>query len=338
MNAASSVGKLTRGRTRRAMLLIALGTMAASTVIHAQTTSQAYPNRLIRIVVGFPPGGSSDAAARVLGAALSAKLGQPVIVDNRAGANTAIATQYVKGQPADGYTLLAAQSSFVVNPSIQQVNYNVKSDFTPVALLGVIPLVMVTPNQVAAKSVSDLLAKAKAEPGKIFYASYGIGGAGHIASELMLSMAGVDMVHVPYKGSGPALVDVMGNQVSMMMATVTASLPLVKEGKVRALGVTSSKRVSVLPNVPALAESGLPGFELVEWESIQAPAGTPKEVVDKLNTAIREISASPEYREKMMGLGVEVDGTKSPVEVGLFLQKEGDKLTKIVRERNIKLQ
>ena len=199
-------------------------------------------------------------------------------------------------------------------------------------------MVMVTPNQVPANSVSDVIAMAKAQPGKVSYASYGAGSAGHIATELMLSMSGVEMLHVPYKGSGPALVDVMGNQVSMMMATVTASLGVAKEGKLKAIAVTSSKRVSVLPNVPTIAESGLPRYELVEWEAIQASAGTPKEIVEKLNTAIREILATPETRDKMMGLGIEADSTKSPAEVALFVQKESDKFAKIIQDRNIKPQ
>ena len=338
MNAGTCVRRLVSSWPRRTMLVSALLALAGPTALQAQTALQTYPNRPIRIVVGYPPGGSSDAAARQLGTALSAKLGQPVIVDNRPGANTMIAAQYVKSQPADGYTLLAVQSPFAINPYLYKLNYNTKTDFAPVALLGFIPLILVTPNQVPAKSVSDIVAMAKAQPSTVSYASYGAGSAGHIASELMLSMSGTEMLHVPYKGSGPALVDVMGNQVSMMMATVTASLGAVKERKLKAIAVTSGKRVSVLPDVPTIAESGLKGYELVEWEALQAPAGTPKEIVEKLNITIREILTTAEIRDKFLNLGIETDTTKSPSEVAAFVQSEGEKFAKIIQDRNIKPQ
>lgn len=326
---------LHRGR-RQLIALTALALLASTPAVQAQS-SGAYPNRPIRLVVGYPPGGSSDATARLLGAALSTKLGQPVIVDNKPGANTAIAAQYVKSQPADGYTLLAVQSSFVINPSLMQQNYSI-TDFTPVALLGAIPLVMVAPNQNPAKSVSEMVAMAKAKPGQLSYASYGAGGAGHIASEMILSMAGADMVHVPYRGSGPALVDVMGNQVSMMLATVTAAVGVAKEGKVKPLAVTSSKRIAAFPQVPTVAESGFANYELVEWEAIQAPANTPKDVIETLNKALREVVATADVRAKMATLGIEPDATKSPAEVGTFIQKERDKFSKIIQDRGIKPQ
>ena len=341
MKAGKSFRRAEFNQSRRAMavsVVLPLMALVGPSATQAQTSADAYPNRPIRIVVGFPPGGSSDIAARQLGTALGAKLGQPVIIDNKPGANTAIAAQFVKGQPADGYTLLATQSSFVINPYLQKLNYNVKTDFTPVALLGLVPLVMVAPNQVQANTVSELLASAKAQPGKLSYASYGTGSAGHIASELMLSMSGTEIVHVPYKGSGPALVDLMGNQVSMMLATVTASIGAVKEGKLKAIAVTSDRRVGVLPDVPTVAESGLGGYELVEWESLQVPAGTPKDIVEKLNQAINEVLATPEVRDRFTGLGIETGASKSSAEVAQFEQKEAEKLARIIQDRNIKLQ
>lgn len=302
--------------------------------VHAESTS--YPNRPIKLVVGFPPGGSSDATARLLAAALSVKLGQQVVVENKAGANSIIATQYVRSQAADGYTLLSVSSSFAINPALQKLNYNIYKDFTPVALLGVIPLWLVTPNTVPVKSVQDLVSLAKAQPGKLPYASYGPGSAGHLASELLLSMTGTRMVHVPYKGSGPALVDVMSGQVTMMMPTVASSISLVREGKLRAIAVSSKSRVAAVPDIPTISESGVPGFELVAWESIQAPAGTPTEVVAKLNTAIREIIATPTFREKLIKLGIEPESSKEPAEVAKFIRGEAEKFAKIVRERDIK--
>lgn len=323
---------------RRRLLATALLSLAGLQAAHGQAPAP-YPQRPIRLVVGFPPGGSSDATARLLGAALSTRLGQPVIVDNKPGANTVIAAQYVKGQPADGYTLLAAQSSFAINPSMQKLNYDIATDFAPVALLGTIPLVMVAPNPLPAKSLPELLALAKAQRGApLSYASYGTGSAGHIASELLLSMAGADMLHVPYKGSGPALVDVMGNQVSMMLATVTAALGVAKDGKVRAIAVTSARRVPAFPDVPTIAESGLPQYQLVEWEAVLAPAGTPRDAIATLNKALREVVSSPEMRERLTALGIEADATKSPAETGAFLLQERDRFARIVRDRGIKPQ
>lgn len=322
---------------RHLLAVAALALLAGNSTVQAQNSS-AYPNRAIRIVVGYPPGGSSDATARLLGAALSTKLGQPVIVDNKPGANTAIAAQYVKSQPADGYTLFAVQSAFVINPALMPQSYNVTTDFTSVALVGSIPLVMVTSNQNPAKTVSDMMTMAKAKPGQLSYASYGAGGAGHIATEMILSMAGADMIHVPYRGSGPALVDVMGNQVPMLLSTVTAAIGIAKEGKVKPIAVTSTKRISSFPQVLTVAESGFANYELVEWEAIQAPANTPKDVIDTLNKAFREVVAMPEVRAKMATVGIEPDATKTPAELTTFIQKERDKFAKIIQDRGIKPQ
>lgn len=304
----------------------------------AQAQVAGYPNRPIKLVVGFPPGGSSDATARLLATALSDRLGQPVVVDNKAGANTIIATQYVKSQPADGYTLFSVSSSFAINPALQKLNYDIYKDFTPVALLGQIPLWVVVPNQVPVKTLGELVAMAKAQPGKFSYASYGSGSAGHLASELLMSMTKANMVHIPYKGTGPALVDVVGGQVTMMMPTVASSQALVKDGKLRALAVSSSKRVSAVPNVPTVAESGVPGFELVAWESIQVAAGTPQAIVFRLNTAIRDIIASQDFRDKLVKLGIEPEAGMLPQEVAGFVRSEADKFAKLVRERNIKAE
>ncbi|QKD46343.1 tripartite tricarboxylate transporter substrate binding protein [Alicycliphilus denitrificans] len=318
-----------------AMAAVALGVVVGTAGVHAQG---AYPNRPITLVVGFPPGGSSDATARLLATALKDKLGQAVVVENKPGANTIIATQYVRSQPADGYTLFSVSSSFAINPALYKLKYDIYKDFTPVALLGTIPLWLVTPNQVAVKSVGELVALAKSQPGKLPYASYGAGSAGHLASELLLSMTKTNMIHVPYKGTGPAIVDVMGGQVTMMMPTVASSLNLVKEGKLRAIAVSSSKRVSATPDVPTIAESGVPGYELVAWESIQVAAGTPDAIVFRLNTAIRDIIADPEFREKLIKLGIEPETKMTSGDVTKFIRSEATKFEKVVRERNIKAE
>ena len=317
-----------------AVAALAVGTLAGAGAAQAQN---AYPNRPLKLVVGFPPGGSSDATARLLATALNEKLGQPVVVENRPGANSIIAAQYVRSQPADGYTLFSVSSSFAINPALQKLNYSIK-DFTPVALLGTIPLWVVTPNTVPAKTIDELLAMAKAKPGELPYASYGAGSAGHLASELLLAMTKTSMIHVPYKGTGPAIVDVMSGQVTMMMQTVASSLALVKDGKLRALAVTSSKRVSAVPDVPTIAESGVPGFELVAWETIQVAAGTTPEIVARLNAVISEIVASPEFREKLVKIGIEPETKMTSAEVYGFIQSEAGKFDKIVRERNIKAE
>ena len=329
----------TPSRLRRTLAIAGLMLCAVvGSTLTATVQAQAWPSKPIRLVVGFPPGGSSDATARMLATALSAKLGQQVFVENKAGANTIIATQFVRSQPADGYTLLSVSSSFAINPALQKLNYDIYKDFTPVALLGIIPLWMVTPNEVPVKSANDLVALAKSQPGKLPYASYGSGSAGHLASELFMSMTGANMVHVPYKGTGPALVDVMGGQVTMMMPTVASSVTLVKEGKLRAIAVTSAKRVSAVPDVPTIAESGVPGFELVAWESIQVAAGTPPEIVNRLNTTIREIIATQDFRDKLVKIGIEPELKMTPADVAKFVRSEADKFDKVVRERNIKAE
>lgn len=335
---ATSLGALRAAGTRQVGRTVAIVALATSTVFGAACVQAqaAYPNRPIKIVVGFPPGGSSDATARLLATALSEKLGQPVIVENKAGANTVIATQYVRSQPADGYTLFSVSSSFAINPALQKLNYNIYKDFTPVALLGTIPLWIVTPNQVPAKTVAELVSLAKSKPGQLPYASYGAGSAGHLASELLLSMTKTSMIHVPYKGTGPAIVDVMGGQVTMMMPTVASSLSLVKEGKLRAIAVSSSKRVSAVPDVPTIAESGVPGYELVAWETIQVAAGTPPAIVFRLSTAIRDIVASPDFREKLVKLGIEPETKMASNDVAKFIRSEAEKFEKVIRERNIK--
>jgi len=331
VGAMRAAGTRTLGRTV-ATTAIAFTAVCNATAVQAQAE---YPNRPLKIVVGFPPGGSSDATARLLATALGKKLGQPVVVENKPGANTVIATQYVRSQPADGYTLFSVSSSFAINPALQKLNYDIYTDFTPVALLGTIPLWIVTPNQVPAKTVAELVSLAKSKPGALPYASYGAGSAGHLASELLLSMTKTSMIHVPYKGTGPAIVDVMGGQVTMMMPTIASSLGLVKEGKLQAIAVSSSKRVSAVPDIPTIAESGVPGYELVAWETIQVVAGTPPAIVSRLNNAIRDIIASPDFREKLVKLGIEPEAKMASSDVAKFIRSEAEKFEKVIRERKI---
>jgi tripartite-type tricarboxylate transporter receptor subunit TctC len=322
-------------RSRLCALLVAFFWLATGA---ASALAQSYPSKPARLIVGFPPGGGSDALARLVAAALTEKFGQQMVVDNKAGANTIVATQYVQSQPADGYTLLFVSASFAINPSLYKLTYNIEKDFTPVSIVAIVPLLLITHNGVAASSVKDLIAMAKAQPGKLTFASFGAGSAGHLAGELLLSMTGTDMVHVPYKGSAPAIADVMGGRVTMMLPGIGSAINLAKEGKVKALAVSTAKRVSGAPDVPTIAESGVPGYDVATWESVQAPAGTPPDVVAKLNAAIREAVASKELREKMINLGFEPDAVKSPAETAQFVRSEMNKWGKVVRERNIKVE
>jgi tripartite-type tricarboxylate transporter receptor subunit TctC len=325
--AASRIARLAR------LLVPALLALAAAPFAMAQ----AYPSKPIKLIVGFPPGGGSDALARLTAAALTEKLGQQIIVDNKAGANTILATQFVQSQPADGYTLLFVSASFAINPSLYKLTYDIEKDFSPVALVALVPLLLTVNNDVPAKTVGDLVALAKAQPGKLTFASFGVGSAGHLAGEMLLSMTGTDMLHVPFKGSAPALADLMGGRVTMMLPGIGSAINLAKEGKVKGIGVSTAKRVSGAPDVPTMAESGVPGYDVATWESIMAPAGTPPEVIAKLNAAIREVVAGKAQRDKMIAMGFEPDATKTPAEVAQFVRSERAKWGKVVKERGIKV-
>ena len=229
-------------------------------------------------------------------------------------------------------------ASFAINPSLYKLDYDIEKDFTPVAVMAIVPLLMIANNNLPVTSVKDLIAMAKAQPGKLNYASFGIGSSAHLASEMFLSMAGIEMIHVPYKGSAPAVADVMGGRITMMMPGIGSAINLAREGKLKALAVSTGKRLAGAPDIPTIAESGVPGFDVATWESIQAPAGTPPDVVAKLNAAVREAIANKDLRQKMINLGFEPDATKSPAEAAQFVKSEMNKWGKLVRERNIKVE
>jgi len=317
--------------------VLALAMLTAMGVA-APVAAQAYPNKPIKLYVGFPPGGGSDTLARLIGGALPTRLNQQVVVDNKPGANTILATEFVKAQPADGYTLLFVSASFSINPSLYKLSYDIEKDFSPVGLVAMVPLLMVTHPGVPVSTVNDLLALAKKQPGKLTYASFGIGSAAHLAGEMLLSMTGTDMLHVPFKGSAPAIADVMGGRITMMMPGIGSAINLAREGKLRAIAVSTAKRASGAPEIPTIAESGVPGFDVGTWESIQAPAGTPVEAIARLNTALREVIATNEIRLKMVTLGFEPEGAKSPAETAQFIRSERMKWAKLVKERNIKAE
>lgn len=314
-------------------LFLALATLAALPV-----AAQSFPNKPIKLYVGFPPGGGSDALARLVGGAMPGRLNQQIVVDNKPGVNTILATEYVKSQPADGYTLLFVSASFAINPSLYKLSYDIEKDLTPVGLVAMVPLLMVTYPSSGVGSVNELLAMAKKQPGKLTFASFGTGSAAHLAGEMLNSMTGSDLLHVPYKGSAPALADVMGGRITMMMPGIGSAIALAREGKLRALAVSTAKRATGAPEIPTVAESGVPGFDVSTWESIQAPGGTPPDVVSRLNAALREVTANAEIRAKMVAMGFEPEGARSPAETVAFIRNERNKFAKLVKERNIKAE
>ena len=293
--------------------------------------AQDYPRKPIRMIIPYPPGGPTDILGRIVAQNLTEKLGQQVVVENKPGASGMIGADLVAKAPPDGYTLLANASIHVINPSLyKNPTYDAIKDFTPVSLIADVPLVLVVAPELPVKSVKDLIALAKSSSGKLNFASSGNAAAPHLAGEAFKIATGVDMQHVPYKGSGPALTDLMGGQVQLMFDSLPSSISHVKSGKLRAIAVTTAKRASALPNVPTIAESGVPGFDISTWYGIWAPAGTPKEIVNRLSGEIAKIVKIPDVRERLAGLGAEPVGN-SPDEFAAYCRSELAKWAKIVK-------
>ncbi|HEX7251190.1 MAG TPA: tripartite tricarboxylate transporter substrate binding protein [Burkholderiales bacterium] len=298
----------------------------------------AYPSRPVRIVVPFAPGGSTDIFARLIGERLAAALGQPVPIENRAGAGGNIGADAVAKAAPDGYTLLMATTGVMAinNALYKSMTYDAAKDLEPVIFVASISNVLSVPAELPAKSVKELIALAKAKPGSLTFASSGAGSSTHLSAELFKSMAGVEIEHVPFKGSGQALVDVIAGRVSMIFDNMPSALPHIKSGKLRALGVTGLQRSSALPEVPTIAEAGVPGYDSLSWSGIAAPAGTPKETIARLNRAIDAILASAEMRSKLADQGGEAIGGP-PERFGSHIRAEREKWGRLIRERNITL-
>jgi tripartite-type tricarboxylate transporter receptor subunit TctC len=301
--------------------------------------AQDYPSKTITFVVPYPPGGASDQIARTIGQKLSLSLKQPVIIENRPGANGIIALQQVSKAAPDGHTLLMANiGPNAINPSIyERLPYDALKDFTPVTLTTLFPLVMVAGADQGLNNIGDLINKAKAQPGALSYAGAGVGTAGHMAMELFKTIANVDIKMVGYKGDTPALQDVLGGHVPVMLATVIAAKPYIQSGKLKPLVVTTTNRLDSMPNVPTLAESGMPGFEAVSWGGVMVPAGTPRSVVDKLHSEIVTILKMPDVKERLAAMGAEIVGN-SPDEFKAYVVAETTKWAKVARAAKIKAE
>ena len=302
-----------------------------SLVLTAPANAQSYPNKPVRVVVPYPPGGPTDIVARVLFQQVSEATGQQFLVDNRAGAGGNIGAEIVSKSPADGYTLLIGTTAHAINMSLfKNLSYDVQKDFAPVSLLTQGPLVLVAHPQFPANSIKEVIELAKSKSGGLNFASSGNGQSTHLSAELFNTMAGIKMAHVPYKGSAPALTDVMSGQVDVMFDTTLSAMPFVKAGKLKALGLTSPVRSPAAPDVPTIAESGLPGYEVFAWNGVFVPAGTPKAIIQQLNDQIRKAMLLPQVKDKFSAQGFAASWN-SPENFGVFVKNEVDKWSRTVK-------
>jgi len=305
---------------------------------HAFAFAQGYPAKPVRMVVAFPPGGSTDLSARALGEKLAAALGQPFVIENKPGASGNIGAEYVAKSAADGYTLLMAATSFATAPAFSSnLPWDPVKDFTPVSMVATVPIILVIHPAVPAANARELIAYAKANPGKLNLASPGAATLARLTGELFKQAAGIDLVLVHYKGGPPAVADLLGGQAQVMFANISDVITQVKAGKLRALAVTTAKRSAIAPELPTLAESALPGFEVSTWQAVLAPAGTPRDIVLRLNAEIVKAMALPEIREKFLSFGTDA-AASTPEELARFLAAEVAKIGKIARDVGAKIE
>jgi len=318
---------------------VTLGILCFATFsAHAQSIASTYPNKPIRIVIGFPPGGGIDIVARMMAPKLTEVLGQSVVIDNRPGANGVLGMDAVAKSAPDGYTIfLGTLGNLSVNPNFYpNLPFNFDKQFMALTQIASVPFLLVVNPALPVKTMAEFIAYAHANPGKLNYSSSGTGGLPHLAGELLSSMTGVDMVHIAYKGSAPSISDVISGQVQFTFEAGAPLLPHVKSGRLRALASTGKERLGVLPDVPALGES-LPGYLIVNWYGMVLPMGTPKEAVARLNTQIAKVLALPDIRERMLAMGTE-PVSNSPEEFSLFIKSESQKWSKIIHDKNIRIE
>jgi tripartite-type tricarboxylate transporter receptor subunit TctC len=311
-----------------AALVLSLGAFGAQ--------AQTYPSKPVKIVVGFAPGGGSDFAARVIAQQLTERMKNQVIVENKPGAGSLIGAEYVIKSAPDGYTLLLTPASYTVNPSVYKLSFDPLNDITPIAQISKGPYIVAVHPSVPATTLKELVAYAKANPGKLSYASSGNGAHIHVATEYFLYTAGINIVHVPYKGTGPALNDTVGGQVQMIFGSVATALQYVKSGRLRPLAVTTPKRIAAAPDVPTVAESGYPGWEVTNWHGLVGPKGLPKDIVQRLNKEVNVAVHSPDMVKVLSGDGLEPAGG-TPEDLAALLKAEVARWAQVVKRANIKL-
>ena len=323
----------------KSYFMSAVAVAAAAALVHEPAAAQAFPVKPVRIIVAFPPGGGTDIVARLLGQKLSEAWGQQAIVDNRAGASGVIGTEAAARAAPDGYTwFMGTMGNLTVNQHLYaKMPVDPQRDLTALSQVVAVHFVMVSHPSLPAKNVKELIALAKAHPGQINYSSSGPGGAPHLAGELLKSMAGINLVHIPYKGSGPSFTDLLGGQVSLTCDSLVQALPYIKAGKLNALGVLGSKRSKLLPDVPTIAESGVPGYELTNWFGLVVPAATPRELVNRLYGDVSKALAPSDIREKLQAMGADVVGS-TPDQFAAFMKSETAKWAKIVKQANIRAE
>ena len=311
--------------------------ICAAMVLASNALAQAYPTRTVRLIDGFAPGGSTDIVGRLIAQKLSDSLGQPFVVENRPGASGIIGTDMVAKAPPDGHIMLIVPLTFTVNPSLYKLPYDPVKDLLPVTLVASAPLMLVVHPSVPVKSVAEFIAYAKANPGKLHFGSGGVSSTPHLASEMLKTMAGIQATHVPYKGGGPALADLVGGQIQFMLENIPSTLPYVKAGKLRALALTDLRRSQVLPDLPTLDESGLKGYQIVGWNGLFLPAGTPPAIVDKLHIEVVKALALADLKERLATMGFEGVGD-TPQHFAAFVQAEIAKWAKVVKDADIKVE
>ncbi len=311
----------------------------AASQLAVEASAQTYPTRPIRWIVTYPPGGPTDVVARAIGAKLTEAWGQQVVIDNRAGAGGVIGTDLAAKAVPDGYTLLFGTSAgLTINPALSsKLPYDAVRDFAAVSLLVLNPQILVLHNAVPANTVKELVALAKARPGQLNYASVGLGSPNHMGMELLKALTGIDIVHVPYKGTGPAITDLLGGQVQLMFNSMPSVLPLVASGKLKGLAVGSAQRSPAIPELPTVAEAGVPGFENVTWYGMFAPAKTPPEIIARLNKQVVQILAAPEMTQRLSSQGAE-PRSSTPEELVKFMRVESERWKKVIKTAGIKLE
>ncbi len=312
--------------------------VSASFTVAGPVAAQTYPVKPIRVIVPYAPGGSTDVVMRIVAPRMSESLGQQVVVENRPGGSSTIGLDVAAKSPPDGYTLGVANISFGANPSLfKKMPFDSEKDLLPVSLVSIVTLVLTVHPSVPARSVKQLIALAKSKPGSLNYGSAGNVSANHLATERFSYMTGIKMVHIPYKGGGPAVISIVSGETAILMATIPSSIQHFQSGRLIPLGVTSPKRNAALPDIPSIAETGVAGYEAIEWNGVMAPAGTPPAVVSRLHQAINKALGIPEVKERILALGADPVGS-SPEEFGAFIKKEIATWSRVIKEVGITIE